>query len=138
MTGLDKNPTVSKMLKIIKWSLIFSKFLKELIFLVLRSSVGNKKLPRFFHHRHTYKKVLLNQQKFRYPRQIFSLKYESMVILFKLIKKKYCWFCLQFQQKKFVSSAKKWICKLKLQNYCTIKEKILLIEIKLKKFCKKY
>ena len=39
---------------------------------------------------------------------------------------------MQFQQRNFVSSAKKWIYKLKLQNYCTIKEKILLILVKLK------
>ena len=62
-----------------------------------------------------------------------------MKILFELTKK-ILLILFATPTKNFVSSAKKkkWISKLKLQNYCTIKEKILLIEIKLKKFCKKY
>ena len=38
--------------------------------------------------------------------------------------------------KKFCIVNNKWNCKLKLQNYCRIKEMILLIKVKLKKFCK--
>ena len=38
-------------------------------------------------------------------------------------------------KKKIALSAKKLNCKLKLQNYCRIKEKILLILVKHKKFC---
>ena len=73
-------------------------------------------------------KIWLNQQS-------FSFKYGSMEILFELTKRIYCWFSLQFQQKKISSPTKKWNCRLKLQNYCRIKEKILLIEIKCNKFC---
>ena len=43
-------------------------------------------------------------------------------------------FFFQFQKKFFASSAQKLNCKFKLQNYCRIKEKILLILVKLKKF----
>ena len=61
--------------------------------------------------------------------QDFSFKFESMEILFKLTKKTMLFFAIP--TKKIASSAKKWNCKLKLQNYCSITEKILLILEKL-------
>ena len=68
--------------------------------------------------------------------QNFSFKHGSMEIFFELNKKILMIFFLQFQHRNFASSAKKWNCKQRLQNYCRIKEKILLIQVKLKKFCK--
>ena len=67
----------------------------------------------------------------------FSFKYGSMEILMESTKiiLLIFFFFFQFQQKNFASSAKQWTCKLKLQNYCRIKKKILLVTVKLKKFC---
>ena len=80
-------------------------------------------------------KCFVESTKIWFAQQSFSFKYGPMEILFELTKKILLIFFFQFLQKKIVSSAKKWICKLKLQNYCRIKEKVILIQIKLKKFC---
>ena len=69
-----------------------------------------------------------------FSHQCFLFKYESMEILFELTTKILLIF-LQFQPKKFASSAKQKNCILKLLNYCRIKEMIFLIIVKLKKFC---
>ena len=61
-----------------------------------------------------------------------------MEVLFELAKKKiYIYMQLNYLQlkKNVLSTKKKWNCKLKLQNYCKTKEKKLLNQAKLKKFC---
>ena len=57
-----------------------------------------------------------------------------MEILFELTAKILLIF-LKLQQKNFASLAKERNCNVKLQNYYRIKEMILLIHVKLKKFC---
>ena len=61
-----------------------------------------------------------------------------MKIFFELIiKKKNVGFCIS-NKKILHHQQKKWNCKLKLQNYCRIKEKISFIQLKLKKFYWKF
>ena len=69
-------------------------------------------------------KCFVESTKIWFAQQSFSFKYGPMEILFELTKKILLIFFFQFQQKNFASSAKKWNCNLKLQNYSGIKQKI--------------
>ena len=82
-------------------------------------------------------KCFVESTKIWLAQQNFLFKYGSIEILFELTTK-ILLISFAIPTKKICIVSKKMDLQIKLQNYCTIKEKILLIEIKLKKFCKKH
>ena len=65
-------------------------------------------------------KYFVESTKIWLAQQSFSFKYGSMEILFELTTQILLNFFEIPTKKKFASSAKQWICKLKLQNSCKI------------------